>query len=71
VVRIGNFTLYYSLTLKQARVALLRNPYPEPLQFFDVDFGDTAVLGRAFAATEFNRIIHLGAEPGARGRTVL
>lgn len=66
VIGIDNFTPYYSLALKQARIALLRNRYPEHFQFFDVDFGDAAGLSEALAATEFDRIIHLGAQPGVR-----
>lgn len=66
IVGIDNFTPYYPIALKQARIAHIRNLYPEQFQFFDVDFGDAAALGEALDATQFDRIIHLGAQPGVR-----
>src|SRR3546814_4235496 len=41
---IDNFTPYYSVNLKHARVAHLEARYGEPFTFIDVDFGDANAL---------------------------
>lgn len=66
VVGIDNFTPYYSLDLKRARVARLKAHRGESFSFLDVDFGDADALARALATTEIDRIVHLGAQAGVR-----
>lgn len=65
VIGIDNFTPYYSVDLKRARVAHLENLDGQFL-FCDVDFGDAAALEAALARKEIDRIVHLGAQPGVR-----
>lgn len=66
VIGIDNFTPYYSVALKQARVAHLETLAEGRLDFLTVDFGDAAALDAALANHAFDRIIHLGAQPGVR-----
>ena len=66
VVGIDNFTPYYSLDLKRARVARLKALYGAAFTFLDVDFGDANALGQALADEPLDRIVHLGAQPGVR-----
>ncbi len=66
VIGIDNFTPYYSLALKRARVAHLAERHGELFAFQDVDFGDAAALDAALADVELDRIVHLGAQPGVR-----
>lgn len=66
VVGIDNFTPYYSLDLKYARVAHLAARFGDLFNFIDVDFGDAQALTDALAGCEIERIVHLGAQPGVR-----
>src|SRR3546814_17761073 len=66
VVGIANFTPYYSLLLKRARVAQLQARYGELFTFIDVDFGDANALADALSSHSIERIVHLGAQPGVR-----
>lgn len=66
VVGIDNFTPYYSLALKHARVVHLKRNYGERFALLDVDFGDAAALNAALANETIDRIVHLGAQPGVR-----
>lgn len=66
VVGIDNFTPYYSLDLKHARVAHLAARFGDLFNFIDVDFGDAQALTDALAGREIQRIVHLGAQPGVR-----
>ncbi len=66
VVGIDNFTPYYSLDLKRARVARLKTLHGESFSFLDVDFGDTEALSHALSTETIDRIVHLGAQPGVR-----
>lgn len=66
VIGIDNFTPYYSVELKQARVAHLETLAEGRLDFLTVDFGDAGALGAALASRSFDRIVHLGAQPGVR-----
>jgi UDP-glucuronate 4-epimerase len=65
VVGIDNFTPYYSVALKEARVAHLQAAGGD-FRFINVDFGDSGALDAALADREFDRIVHLGAQPGVR-----
>ena len=66
VIGIDNFTPYYSIELKHARVAHLQSRSGGQFAFLTVDFGDADALNAALAGREFDRIIHLGAQPGVR-----
>lgn len=66
VIGIDNFTPYYSLALKRARVAHLAARHGNLFAFQDVDFGDAAALDVALADVQIDRIVHLGAQPGVR-----
>lgn len=66
VIGIDNFTPYYSLDLKRARVARLKARHSERFSFLDLDFGDANALARAVATRTIDRIVHLGAQPGVR-----
>ena len=66
VIGADNFTPYYSVELKRARVARLNADYGGLFTFIDVDFGDAAALADALASHRFDRIVHLGAQPGVR-----
>lgn len=66
VIGIDNFTPYYSLDLKHARVAHLAARFGDLFNFIDVDFGDAQALTDALAGCEIERIVHLGAQPGVR-----
>lgn len=66
VIGIDNFTPYYSVGLKHARVAHLETLAQGRLAFLTVDFGDTAALDAALSNHDFDRIVHLGAQPGVR-----
>src|SRR3546814_17214632 len=56
VVGIDNFTPYYSVNLKHARVAHLEARYGEPFTFIDVDFGDANALAEVLANHGIDRI---------------
>lgn len=66
VVGIDNFTPYYSLDLKHARVARLEALYNDSYSFLNVDFGDANALSIALSDKAIDRIVHLGAQPGVR-----
>ena len=66
VIGIDNFTPYYSLDLKRARVAHLAARYGDLFAFKDVDFGDAGALDAALTDVAIDRIVHLGAQPGVR-----
>jgi UDP-glucuronate 4-epimerase len=66
VIGIDNFTPYYPVALKQARVAHLQALAEGRLDFLTVDFGDGDALDSALAGRDFDRIVHLGAQPGVR-----
>lgn len=66
VVGIDNVNDYYSVTLKEARLAVLEAESHGRFQFVQVDFSDRAELARATATTDFREIVHLGAQAGVR-----
>ena len=57
---------YYDPALKQARLARLTERHGERFTFLRVDFADAAALRAALAPYAFERIVHLGAQPGVR-----
>ena len=66
VIGIDNLNDYYEPTLKQARLAELREKHDNLFDFIEVDFGDEAALSAAMADIQFDRIVHLGAQAGVR-----
>ena len=66
VIGVDNFTPYYSVALKHARIAHLETLADGRLDFLTVDFGDAAALEAALTGQKFDRIVHLGAQPGVR-----
>ena len=67
VVGIDNLNAYYTVALKQDRLArLCAAPGGEGFEFRQIDFADMAVLEAGLADCSFERIVHLGAQPGVR-----
>lgn len=66
VVGVDNFTPYYSLDLKRARVVHLQRLYGMRFSFADVDFADADALAAVPSVESIDRIVHLGAQPGVR-----
>jgi UDP-glucuronate 4-epimerase len=64
VVGIDNFTPYYDVSLKEARLSVLRQH--RTFRFVDGDLTDGAVVDSLFAEHEPRRVIHLAAQPGVR-----
>jgi len=66
VVGIDNMNDYYAVSLKEARLARLRDAGGEHFTFHKLDFADMAALDVALAGTRLDRIVHLGAQAGVR-----
>ena len=66
VIGIDNYTPYYTPALKRARVAELEAQAGGRFTMIDVDFGDADALDDALKSSDFDRIFHLGAQPGVR-----
>ena len=67
VVGIDNLDHYYPVALKQDRLARVRAaPGGELFDFRELDFADTAALDDGLFDCAFDRIVHLGAQPGVR-----
>ena len=67
VVGIDNLNAYYTVALKQDRLArLCAAPGGEGFEFRQIDFADMAVLEAGLVDCSFERIVHLGAQPGVR-----
>ncbi|MCC7394342.1 MAG: GDP-mannose 4,6-dehydratase [Sphingomonadaceae bacterium] len=66
VIGIDNINDYYSVQLKQDRLARLRDIGGDNFSFHHIDFADMAALERALAGTDFDAIVHLGAQAGVR-----
>jgi UDP-glucuronate 4-epimerase len=65
VVGLDDFNAYYDPALKEARVRRLIDT-GSGFSLIRCDFGDAAALGAALAGTEFDAIVHLGAQAGVR-----
>lgn len=63
VIGIDNLNDYYDPALKRARLETLERQYGNRFSFERVDFSDAGQLNRV---TDFDRIIHLGAQAGVR-----
>jgi len=67
VLGIDNLNDYYPVSLKQDRIARVRAaPGGERFDFRQTDFADAVALEADLASCAFERIIHLGAQPGVR-----
>lgn len=66
VVGIDSLNDYYQVSLKQDRLADLREIAGNRFAFSPLDFADMAALTAALEGTEIDRIVHLGAQAGVR-----
>ena len=66
VIGIDNFTPYYPVALKEARIAELAARADARFILLRTDFGDADALNTSLAGHEFDRVVHLGAQPGVR-----
>ena len=63
MVGIDNLNDYYDVNLKRARLARLEQP---GFTFIKMDLADREGMAELFAAHQFQRVIHLGAQAGVR-----
>jgi UDP-glucuronate 4-epimerase len=66
VVGIDNVNPYYDPALKRARLDALAGEAGDRFRFEQVDFADATALGEFAKRYDFDRIVHLGAQPGVR-----
>jgi UDP-glucuronate 4-epimerase len=66
VIGIDNLNDYYSVRLKQDRVAAAEKAGGDRYRFIRCDFADHAALERALEKEDVPRIVHLGAQAGVR-----
>lgn len=66
VIGIDNLNDYYDPRLKQDRLDSLSRQFDNRFRFERVDFSDAEALKRVSATSDFDRIIHLGAQAGVR-----
>lgn len=66
VIGIDNLNDYYSVALKEARLAQLVERGGDRFRFVKVDFSDHKSLDEALSDIRFDRIVHLGAQAGVR-----
>lgn len=66
VLGIDSLNDYYQVSLKQDRVAHVREQAGERFSFQQVDFSDWEALTAALEGEHFDRIVHLGAQAGVR-----
>ena len=66
VLGIDNLNDYYQVSLKQDRVAHVRDSASERFTFKQVDFSDWDALSSALEGESFDSIVHLGAQAGVR-----
>jgi UDP-glucuronate 4-epimerase len=57
---------YYSLQLKEDRLARLQHQFGDRFKLLRIDFADMTALNATLADHDFDRIIHLGAQAGVR-----
>ncbi len=57
---------YYDVSLKEARLAKLREAGGNRFTFHRQDFADYPGLTKALEGSEFDRVVHLGAQAGVR-----
>ena len=66
VIGIDNINPYYDPQLKRDRLADLGARAGDAFRFVEVDFADDTALETALVSFDFDRIVHLGAQPGVR-----
>ena len=66
VLGIDSLNDYYPVQLKRDRLAEVEREGGERFAFMQVDFANAAALDAALAGEGFERIVHLGAQPGVR-----
>lgn len=66
VIGIDNLNDYYSVALKEARLAKLRESGTDLFRFAQLDFAEAEALDKGLAGADFDQIIHLGAQAGVR-----
>lgn len=66
VVGIDNLNAYSPLALKWGRIAWVEQAAGTRFRFIKADFADDAAFDALAAGLEFDRIVHLGAQPGVR-----
>ena len=66
VIGIDNLNDYYDPALKRARLDDLAGRFGDRFRFEQVDFADAAALRRFAEGSDFDRIVHLGAQAGVR-----
>ena len=66
VVGIDNLNDYYDPSLKRARLERLASRFDNRFRFEQVDFADADALNDLAARSDFDRIVHLGAQAGVR-----
>lgn len=66
VIGIDNLNDYYDVDLKKARLERIGSEDVASFHFRQVDFSDAQALGEALKEAAFDRIVHLGAQPGVR-----
>lgn len=66
VLGIDNLNDYYAPRLKHDRIAALREMAADKFRFVESDFADDNTFDAAVAGLDFDRVVHLGAQPGVR-----
>ena len=66
VIGIDSLNHYYQVSLKNDRMAQLRQEGGNRYTFHQLDFSDMAALNAALAGITIDRIVHLGAQAGVR-----
>lgn len=64
VVGLDNLNDYYDVTLKQARLDMLKRS--SNFRFVKLDLADRVAIPELFAKERFNRVVHLAAQAGVR-----
>jgi UDP-glucuronate 4-epimerase len=64
IVGLDNLNEYYDVTLKHARLDVLKSR--RNFKFVKLDLADRDGMAKLFAAEKFQRVIHLGAQAGVR-----
>lgn len=66
VIAIDNLNDYYNPVLKKDRIADLQARHGDAFHFLPMDFADHEALEGGLTNLDFDRIAHLGAQPGVR-----
>ncbi|MCA1654776.1 MAG: NAD-dependent epimerase/dehydratase family protein [Sphingomicrobium sp.] len=66
VIGLDNLNAYYSVGLKEDRLAELRREFGDAFRFERLDFADATALEVFANKADFDRIVHLGAQAGVR-----